>query len=422
MFAINEKLLFTSMPNFPLIASDYEVLHFDEMPILFTGTTKYQARVIASSVEEDEDTDRFFHVIVTADEYSSFLRRRVTYRELLLRAGSVFVVDRRSGGRVAVYLVPIAEIPDEYLPLEDSYCPERALRPSLTFDASMRGKRADLHQAYPSDIRTVEASLSGIVSDALVSVSETKKPPRTFLRPYGEGSFRLRFSVEEEAPPQLGFAAHLHPEYARLYIDFCLNRFQDEIGAISDGDLSLAPCFTRLLRTYLRINEFGGNLRDSGAVSVSSAADKLLLAARRSVERLVDLSDIIGQHFTSIEVFNVYEDNEEALIGAMDASSAARINSSIEEYDVRIGGLFEDAHSKEYEILIYNLNTETRKGSAYLILRESMPRVRVSIDGTGPLEETRFAESLYKNKRISVLARARGTKDRIVSLSIEYGG
>ncbi|WP_433927014.1 hypothetical protein AB3662_28905 [Sorangium cellulosum] len=420
MFAIDERLLLTSAPDFPLIVSDYEVLHFDEMPILFTGTTKYQARVIASSVEEDDDTDRFFYVIVTADTYSSFIRRRISYREIILRARSIFVVDKGTGGRVTVYVVPVEDIPDEYLPLEDSYCPERSLRPSLTFDASMRGKRADMHQAYPSDIRTVETSLSGIVSDALVSVSEAKRPPRTVLRPYGEGSFRLRFSVEEEAPPQLGFAAHLHPEYARLYIDFCLNRFQDEVDAIGDGELHKAPHFAALLTTYLRINMFGGNLRDGGMMSPAVATESLLLSLRRSVERLVELSDIIGQNFSSIEVFNVYEDSEEALIGAMDASSVARISASVERYDVRVGGVSEDAHAQEYEILIYNLNTETRKGSAYLILRDLMPRVRITIGGSGPLEETRYAESLYKNKRISVSARAKRAKDKIVSLSIEY--
>jgi len=421
VFAVDPRCLLTSAPDFPLIAQDYEVLHYDEMPILFTGITRYQARVLCSSVDEDMDLDRFFHVIVTPDTYSRFLRRKISYRDIIAQSQTIFIVDMPADGRApSVFMVDVAAIPSEYMPLEDSYCPERAVKQSMTFDVSMRGRRADMHQAYPNDVRTIESSLSGVISDALISVSETKAPPQTVISPYGQGSFRLRFSVEEtQQSRQLVFTDALRSDFAVAYLDFCLNRFQDEFDAVASGDLRGAPYFRRLLQTYNRISQFADIAPGGGYVSGAELQERLLNAVRRSVDRLTDIADILGMGFTSLDIFSV-EDDDEALISTFDAAVAVKIGTSIEMYDAKIGGLWEDPSFKPYEILVYNLNTETRKGSAYLIRPESMPRVRIAIDGSGALEQTKFTESLYKNVKIQVNARAKGTRDRITSMRIEY--
>jgi hypothetical protein len=105
--------------DFPVIVSEYEVLHFDEMPILFTGVNRYDSRIIGSSVEEDFDRKiaRYFHVVISADDYTAFRRGRVSYRDLIDRSPAVFVIDESfDGTERTVCVIRPSEIPDEYRP------------------------------------------------------------------------------------------------------------------------------------------------------------------------------------------------------------------------------------------------------------------------------------------------------------------
>src|SRR5262245_12462076 len=124
MFALAQNKMVPS--EFALIERDYTVLLFDEVPILFTGISKFNSRIIGTSIDEDYQigVEWYFHLLVTDDEYDSYIRRRVSYFTLLSQAGAVYVVEiQRELDKVKVYLIAFSDIPKEYHPLESSYFP-----------------------------------------------------------------------------------------------------------------------------------------------------------------------------------------------------------------------------------------------------------------------------------------------------------
>jgi hypothetical protein len=73
MFQINKTRIFDS--DIPVIADNYEVLHFDEYPILFIGTNNYGNKIIGSLLCEDEDTDifRFLQIQVSDKSFKDLV-------------------------------------------------------------------------------------------------------------------------------------------------------------------------------------------------------------------------------------------------------------------------------------------------------------------------------------------------------------
>ncbi|WP_437538180.1 hypothetical protein WME79_19765 [Sorangium sp. So ce726] len=419
MFALDRKLLLQAALDLALISDEYEVLHFDEVPILFTGVNRYQSRIIGSSVEEDVDArvERFFHVIVPVDTYSLFMHRKISYRNIILNAGRVFVIDRAfDQSRCDVYLVGVDRIPDDYLPSEESYCPETRFEGSFVFGASLKGKLADLHQADPSDLRLLETSFPGMVSDAIGSFGNKLVSARPMILPYAAGSFRLQFAVQPVG--QLGFFGGSYPEFTLRYVDFCMNRFHDEIRALGSDSADESPYFRLLLDAYQQILNMG---RVSKPGTPERAADKaeLLKAVKRSVDRLAELADVIGKNFTRIELSNVF-DGTETLISTLDRVEAQRLSYAADLYDQVINKAEEESVARAYEIVVYNLNTETRRGKAHALVGDSLQRVGITVGGTDPLEETRFTASLDKSLRISVMARGKRVAGKLKSLRIEY--
>lgn len=76
------------------ITDNYEILHFDEFPILFTGTNEYGNKIVGSFVEEDEDIFRYFIKIVNDRVYINFFNGEIPYLDLLNSTKDVFVVDK----------------------------------------------------------------------------------------------------------------------------------------------------------------------------------------------------------------------------------------------------------------------------------------------------------------------------------------
>ena len=77
MFKINTNNRTTS--DLARIADNYEVLHFDEYPILFIGSNKYHNKIIGSLVCEDEDSGevfRYFYSIITDRTYFQFINQK----------------------------------------------------------------------------------------------------------------------------------------------------------------------------------------------------------------------------------------------------------------------------------------------------------------------------------------------------------
>ncbi|WP_437816571.1 hypothetical protein [Sorangium sp. So ce1078] len=423
MFALDPRTLVHGVDDLALIHDEYEDIHFDEMPILFTGVNRYRSRVLGSSVEEDTDAkiERHFHVLVSPDTYMAFMLRKVSYRQIMIDAGHVFVVDCAfDRSWCNVYRVETGSIPEDYMPLEDSFCPDRSLEGSYIFGASLKGKRADLHQAAPADLRVIESSLPGVVTDAIGVVQRYSDAPpaRPMVMGYGPGSFKLRFSVQPTGP--INLLGISESAFTLRYVDFCINRFHDEVRELGSESGEEPRHFGELLDTYQKIVNFGAVHRPGDARREKDKTE-LLTSIRRSVDRLAELAEIVGSNFTSIELFNMMSDGAETLICAFDRAAAHRLSAAVDVYDRLVDKADEDVSPLTYDMVVYTLNTETRRGKAHVFIGDSLQqRVSITISGNKPLEETRFTASLDKSKRISAKARGKRVSGKLKSLRVEY--
>ena len=66
----------------PLITANWQVLHFDEVPILFTGTNALGNRIVGSSAAEDREHrfERFIHAVIDIKSYVAFIHQEITYK------------------------------------------------------------------------------------------------------------------------------------------------------------------------------------------------------------------------------------------------------------------------------------------------------------------------------------------------------
>ncbi len=139
MFKINNNRNILS--DLPIITDNYEVLHFDEFPILFIGLNRYGNKILGSLVCEDEEDDnlfRYFQSIVTNEVHSKFINKKISYLEALKSSTSIFVLDKNINDKIlAVFHVSYEEIPEDYLPLANSFCPAIALKSELTSSNSI---------------------------------------------------------------------------------------------------------------------------------------------------------------------------------------------------------------------------------------------------------------------------------------------
>ena len=124
MFDFEKK---ESRSKLPLIVSDFDILLFDDEPILFTGKNEKGDYIIGTSIEDDDDRkiQWYFHTVVDEAVYRKFIDRQITYLNILKNSDRIFIIGKAyDNSFVKIYYINFADIPSDYLPLENSYCPE----------------------------------------------------------------------------------------------------------------------------------------------------------------------------------------------------------------------------------------------------------------------------------------------------------
>jgi hypothetical protein len=107
------------------IKKDYEILHFDEYPILFIGKNDNSEIVIGSLLFEEDDTNtvKYFHCIVEIDLALEFLNRKLPYIEILKKA-SLFIVTKDYNDKILqIDATSFHQLDESMLPLPSAYCP-----------------------------------------------------------------------------------------------------------------------------------------------------------------------------------------------------------------------------------------------------------------------------------------------------------
>lgn len=126
LLAIKPNLSNKKPINIMAITDKYQVFHQDDYPILYTGLNYLGDRIIGSFVEEvEENRIKYFQSIICEKQYDLFLRKQITYLDLLKSGFSILsVVEKDIEGIIlSTKYISFSEIEPSELPSENSFCP-----------------------------------------------------------------------------------------------------------------------------------------------------------------------------------------------------------------------------------------------------------------------------------------------------------
>jgi hypothetical protein len=401
-----------------IITANYQVLHFDEEPILFTGTNAYGNRIIGSLVEDDDEAliSWCFHIIVDPGTYTDFRKRKVSYLQLLKNSHPVYLIERSfDGTSTKVYFLSFDEILEEYLPMEDSFCPEQKSKSTLTYSMRLKGALADANVAVPREISNIQTTFATQLESNLALLKNiVHEPPVVLQTAYTSGSFTLNFEIQVKTD-NMFIKDEAVGTYVNGFLEYCTEYLPDEADRLYEQEVGKLPFLGHLIGDFERLYS------QAGVTLPVGYKEKVRDEVKKTSESLAEMTEAIGEHFTTIEITNGTE-NPRA-IACLDINFKKTIESVVESIQSKTQKVEEDPKPKRYEIYVYHLNKESRTGNAMIINEtqdKTMSRPKIKISGDKPLDSTKYTESLHLNKPISVLAKAKKVDDKFRSLDIEF--
>jgi hypothetical protein len=422
MDGVNYSIRQLVKPELVEIAHNYKVLHFDDFPILYIGTNMFGNKIIGSHFEEDDENKKIIclHTILTNKQYYDFLTSKTSYLYILKSSESICLVEKDYNFKVLrAYDFDFNSIPAEYLPLEDSYCPVTVKAHSLNFSISLKGKLADINKAVAEEVSKIQNGFTEFIEDRVNSIKGLCVVPKALLEPYGMGSFRLNFELELN---QKGNKGNLFlqqapvDKYLANYLTYITSNFIEDKENYKPNNNDASEPFLGLEQTLSEVY-------DKACIAKPDNLRQLLKEdIIKSVLKFEKVSDEVGDNFDSLLITSTGNE-EETPISYIDHKFSESFGDVIEEVEIAHKGVTVDQDFKEYKIYIYHLNTDTRTGNA--LIRnvdndEEMSKPKIKIDGEEGLEKTKYTESLYLNKWITVAAKAKKIGEKFSRLDIKF--
>jgi len=408
--------------NISEIISNIDILHFDEEPILFSGTNCFGNLILASSVDEDDilKTQQFFHVIIDIKTYYEFLNFKISYFEILKKNNIIFIVNKSfDNTSVITSIVNFDEIPPDYLPLENSFCPKISYSNSFNYDFILHGEKADRNLVSVDKLSNVQELMSNlfkvpfnILKKVLSTDADVYINAFTDYSAYATGSFKIRFLVKpliKEDKRNLFTPEHDFAPLLYNYINYSMLELPNEVESIFKNPDKSSPKLDRL------INDLKSFVQKSGYSEDSFSEETARKDIIESAEKVLDVAETIGECYTSIELKN--NNTSLCLIDSTFKESIQKTCKIIEENNPEFTI---DKTPAEYKVIIYHLNLKSRKGNAYFVEGSKVYSPRIFISGNKPLETTEFTKSMHENLQIKVTALAKKINGVIRHLNIIY--
>jgi len=403
MFEIDNQ--FKVNTSLPVIVDNYTLLHFDEYPILFSGTNKYGNKLLGSLSSEEDDLFRYFVIILDDKQYSDFINKRKSYLDLITQIQEIFVVDRDiNENQLSTYQLPLGEIPKEYLPLSSSYIPEYGVSTVLNFAFSLKGKLADYHKALVNEVNGISQRIYNYLEESFEALDGLDFEPKIYLQPSAIGSYRINFDIEIQQPQQYKLF-QLNEEKVGEFINAYLNYVAYTLPSEDDDFLNQTP---EQSKNFLSVKNSLIEVYQSANVQpAKTISDKLVESINNSAAKLSEVTDFLktSQSFKTIELGS-YVDNEFKTIGYLDNDYKSSVALKLlNEYAVEEENQIEsDEEPKDYRILVFRLNRDTGNGGARLYYHdEDFNTVKLYIHKMGKeLSNSTFTKSLDEDKVVDV--------------------
>lgn len=388
------------MKDFHVIVEKKRVLFNDgENDIIYTGLNKYNNRLLCFIMFEDDDNNflRYTHMLVSERQYSSFINQQTSLREILETNESVFLVDLDYNlNELDQNLVYVSEIPQEYLPLEDSYCPDFIKESSFTYAVSLIGGLADSHKAEANELSNVSTHFSDFLKSSTSFIHDFDFENNIYVEALQAGSFKINFRVDIKKPAQLTLtdvSTDKINNFLSNYFRYFFNKLPNEDDAVFQSATVDSEDFQILEKELEKIYE------EKSALPQGGVEQKLIDLINFSAAKIEDIN--YGGNFEEIKFAQSTVDDTDIPFGVIDSSFIPSIKDKI--YDVSLFQaepiIFIDEQPKEYVFQVYQFNTNSGKGSAYFTDAEgSVSKITVHAKGREDYKNTSFTKSMDEGK------------------------
>jgi hypothetical protein len=420
------------IPNLHQIASDLTVLLNDGVnDIIYTGTNPYGNRILAVIMFDDDENEvlRYIHVITTDSQFQFFLRGEFSFRKIIIDNQQVFIVDKAySGEELSVNLIAVSDIPEGYMPLSNSFCPQIIRKPSFDYAINLKGELADLHKVFPLDFTNVTQTFNRFLSDAIYFLKDLEIDQQVYVKGVNVGSVQLRFQIEFSGATFSKTKENLIPQISK-YLNGYIEYFFEKLPKQDTNIFLLSAASSTEIKNLI---DLLSKIYYEGDVNIPNNLEMLLLdSIRHSTIFFFSFSNY--KSFNKIELSNSNTEGELFLLATLDSNKLEAIHEKQFKY---LGDLMDlrsnipriraskeidyDAEEfGEYQIRMYSLNTVTGKGNAYLN-NNIKNKVTVYLKGLPHYNNTAFTKSMDESKVITINAKAKKSGGRIKSLTYKF--
>jgi len=398
----------------PIITDNYELVLFDDAPILYTGTNAYGNYIIGSSIDEEQDREWRFHLMVTEEEFFSFSQRRKSYRSLMEQSDSVFVMEFYPDSDTWwTYPLDFYDIPVDYRPLETSYYPLYKMKASFRYKAAMIGGIADRHLANPQEVSgTVKAFADLIGKNGAFLNSRYGLKSTVYMRPATASSFGINYEIQFE--PHFFLAPEQGLRFVNKYLEYILNSYPKDAMGLLIANYDELPGFKELVDLA---QEMSRAITDSDEDALKLKSD-LAREISGSTGLILSLIKSVGTNYYKLAIANVIESGE-APLGVIGTDYKSQIEYTLAMIKRQDDKSVPDPYPTTHTIRITGFNRRTGHGWAVIKPEADKPiddtPIRIKFARYKEGLAIKYTKSLHSVTYISVVAVASRKGDRTIT-------
>lgn len=397
MFQINgHKALIKDLHK--IVSNRFVLFNDGENDILYTGTNPYGNRLLCCIMFDDDESEflRYSNILVTETQYSDFLNKAISLKQIFDTNGSFIAVDYDYALTELDYnVVGISEIPDGFLPLENSFCPDFIYEPSFNYSVSMQGGTADEHKVPVKALNSVSSSFSGFLQSATQFITELDLGREIFVEALQAGSFRVNFKIEISEPQQIN-AWELPNEEINIFLNnyfgYVFNNLPNEEVNVFQNEIVESETFKTLEGQLQQLYEA------KGATPADGVEHKLIDLINYSVENLKSIEYNNG--FEKLQFLNLTTDGHEVPFATFNNDLISAIDDrlfDVSEFNAE-DVITIDNQSTNYSLQMFQFNINTGNGKAYYVQPDGgIIKISVYARGRDNYKHTSFTKSMDEN-------------------------
>lgn len=388
--------------DLPEIVQNEKALLFYDFPLVYVGENKYGNIVIGYWVgyDEEDDIERYYHVIVSPDTYSKYEKKEITLLDIF-KTHTIYIMDYKPDGSYSVYIASIDDIPDLYLPTDESYFPgEEVQSDKFTAKIDTPNKFIDVDSA---------ADLIKNLKNPFQNAAKTLYPGYTtniyIAGPYA-GSFIIEYFIKTEPPSEELFPSNLK--------EFLTEALAEYIKLIADDKLILS--FPNLPQVdhwieYIKTNKSAPFLHYLEPLMQNDKAQEIIKRFLSYLEKSVISLQELSSNIPENQKLRIHR-GDPLLSSPLMELTRSHTETFDYIYQTVLAKTGKEISEQEgtFKILIYHLNILSRIGNAYIvnpIEKNKMDRPRIKILGDSELTGSIFTKSLHESIWIEVNGKAK---------------